>query len=242
MLEIKNLTKSFGDTKVLKDISLEVKKGEVVAILGPSGSGKTTLFRLISFLEKADSGHMRLGDVDVDMTSVSAKQIQALRMSMGFVFQEFNVFRNMTAVENVMEGLVTARKIPKEEARKTAEKVLEHVGLSHRGDFYPDALSGGQKQRVAIARAIATNPEIVLFDEPTSALDPELTREVLETIKTLASEGTTMLIVTHEMDFAREVADKVIFMSDGVVVEENTAKELFGNPKDERTKKFLAMK
>lgn len=227
MLEIKNVSKSFGETEVLNNINLKVNTGEVVAILGASGTGKTTLLRLISFLEKADSGEITVDEFSYDMTKISKKEIQNLRMHMGFVFQSFNVFNNMTALENVMEGLVTARKIPKEAAKKTALEMLDKVGLSDRINFYPSELSGGQQQRVSIARALAANPRIILFDEPTSALDPELTREVLEVIKKLADEGSTMLVVTHEMDFARNVADRIILMEGNRITRDCSAKEYF---------------
>ena len=238
MLEIKNVKKAFGETDVLKDINIKVNTGEVVAILGPSGSGKTTLLRLISFLEKSDQGEITVDEFHYDMTEISKKQIQNLRMHMGFVFQSYNVFNNMTALQNVKEGLVTARKISRVEAEKIATEVLDKVGLFDRKDFYPSELSGGQQQRVAIARAIATNPRILMFDEPTSALDPQLTADVLEVIKRLASEGTTMLIVTHEMGFACNVADRIIFMDAGEVVEDLPANEFF-NSKNPRTKRFL---
>lgn len=240
MLRIENLHKSFGTTQVLKGIDFEVNKGEVVAILGPSGSGKTTLLRCVSFLETADEGKLQLGDINLDMHSASKKQIKEARMDMGFVFQSFNLFRNMTVLENVCEGLITARGMEKSKAIDIATKMLEKVGMSERMSYYPDELSGGQQQRVAIARALAPNPDIILFDEPTSALDPELTHEVLEVMTKLAKEGTTMLVVTHEMSFARDVASKVVFMADGVIVEEGTPKEIFGSPKEDRTKAFLA--
>lgn len=239
MLTVQNLYKSFGTTKVLNGIDINIDKGDVVAILGPSGSGKTTLLRCISFLEKADSGTMELADMKLDMANAEKKQIRSVRMDMGFVFQNFNLFRNMTALENVMEGLVKARGMKKEEALVIATEMLEKVGMNERADYYPDELSGGQQQRVAIARALAPNPDVILFDEPTSALDPELTGEVLDVMKKLASEGTTMLVVTHEMGFARDVANRVIFMENGVVVEQGISEEIFNNPKEERTAKFL---
>lgn len=239
MLEVKNVKKAFGNTDVLKNIDIKVNTGEVVAILGPSGSGKTTLLRLVSFLEKADQGEITVDEFHYDMTNISKRQIQDLRMHMGFVFQSYNVFNNMTALQNVMEGLVTARKMPKAEAETIATEMLAKVGLLDRKDFYPSELSGGQQQRVAIARAIATNPRVLLFDEPTSALDPELTAEVLEVIKKLADEGTTMLIVTHEMGFACNVADRVVFMDEGEVVEDLPANEFF-NSNNPRTKQFLS--
>lgn len=212
MLELKNVSKSFGDVQILKDVDLKVNTGEVVAILGSSGSGKTTLLRIASFLEKADKGFITLDEFSYDLTKATNKEIQELRMHMGFVFQEFNVFNNMTALQNVMEGLVTARKMDKKAARDIAEKSLEKVGLGDRMDYYPSELSGGQKQRVAIARAIAVSPRVILFDEPTSALDPSLKAEVLDVVRKLAKEGTTMIIVTHEVAFAEEVADKIVYM------------------------------
>jgi polar amino acid transport system ATP-binding protein/L-cystine transport system ATP-binding protein len=239
MLEVKNLQKAFGTSEVLRGVDFKVDKGEVVAILGPSGSGKTTLLRCISFLERAGQGKMLFEGREYDMVHIHKKDIRNLRMHMGFVFQSFNLFRNMTALGNVMEGLTTARSMPKKEAETIAEMMLEKVGMSDRANYYPDQLSGGQQQRVAIARAIATNPKVILFDEPTSALDPELTGEVLNVMKKLADEGTTMVVVTHEMGFAKEVADRVVFMEGGVVVEEGPSKEFFHHPKEERTLQFL---
>ena len=236
MLEVKNIHKRFGDNEVLKGVDFKVEKGSVIAVLGNSGSGKTTLLRCISFLERADQGEIQFDDFRKDITAVSKPEI---RMKMGFVFQVYNLFRNMTALQNVMEGLTTARKIPEAEAKKRAREVLDKVGMSDRENFYPDQLSGGQQQRVAIARAIAYNPEVILFDEPTSALDPQLTGEVLEVMKKLAEEGATMVVVTHEMEFARKVANWVVFMEDGVIVEEGTSEEFFSNPKKERTRQFL---
>ncbi|MBP5249998.1 MAG: amino acid ABC transporter ATP-binding protein [Lachnospiraceae bacterium] len=239
MLKVTNVKKHYGKTEVLKGIDLEVNKGDVVAILGPSGSGKTTLLRCISFLSHANEGHISFAGIDGEMRRMSRKQIHELRMHMGFVFQSFNLFRNKTAIENVMEGLVIPRHVPKEEARVTASKMLEKVGLSDRTEFYPDELSGGQQQRVAIARALALSPEVILFDEPTSALDPELTTEVLAVMRDLAKEGTTMVVVTHEMEFAKEVADRVIFMENGVVVEDSPSSVFFTNPKEERSAAFV---
>ena len=240
MLKLTNVHKSFGKVEVLKGISLNVEKGCVTAIIGPSGAGKTTLLRCMNFLEKADSGEMDFDDEKVDLKKVAKKTILSIRRKTAFVFQNYNLFSNKTALENVMEGLVIARKIPKSQAKDMAMKALEKVGLRDRADFYPLSLSGGQQQRVGIARAIAVNPEVILFDEPTSALDPELTGEVLSVIRTLADEGTTMVIVTHEMAFAREIADHVIFMEGGKIVEEGTSSQLFTSPKEERTRKFLA--
>ena len=240
MLEVKNVYKSFDNTEVLKGIDFKVDKSEVIAIIGPSGSGKTTLLRCISFLERVDRGTILFDGYSHDMVDISNKDIRRLRMDMGFVFQSFNLFNNMTALQNVIEGLVTARKIEKEAAKRTGLQMLEKVGLSDRADFYPGELSGGQQQRVAIARAIALNPKVILFDEPTSALDPELTGEVLTVMRRLAKEGTTMVVVTHEMDFAREAASRVVFMEGGVIVEEGPSAEIFSDPKQERTRQFLS--
>ena len=239
MLKLTNVHKSFGKTEVLKGISLNVEKGSVIAIIGPSGAGKTTLLRCINFLEKADTGLLDFDDIHIDLEKVSKKTMLEIRRKTAFVFQNYNLFANMTALENVMEGLVTARKIPKVEAKDRAIKALEKVGLKDRADFYPSSLSGGQQQRVGIARALAVNPEVILFDEPTSALDPELTGEVLSVIKQLASEGTTIVIVTHEMSFARDTADKVIFMDKGQIIEEGKSSKIFTSPKEARTRQFL---
>ena len=240
MLKLTNVHKSFDKIEVLKGISLSVEKGRVTAIIGPSGAGKTTLLRCINFLEKADSGTLDFDDIHLDLKKVSKKSMLEVRRKTAFVFQNYNLFANMTALENVMEGLVTARKIPKAEAKDRAMRALEKVGLKDRTDFYPSSLSGGQQQRVGIARAIAVNPDVILFDEPTSALDPELTGEVLNVIKQLAAEGTTMVIVTHEMSFARETANQIIFMDRGQILEEGSAEEVFKNPKNERIKQFLS--
>jgi L-cystine transport system ATP-binding protein len=239
MLEVKDLHKSFGTNQVLKGIDFSVNEGEVIAVIGSSGSGKTTMLRCLAFLEKADKGTFTFDDFTKDITKVTKKEIKDLRMKMGFVFQSFNLFRNKIALENVMEGLVVARKMPKADAKKISLEMLQRVGMLERQNYYPDQLSGGQQQRVAIARALAANPEIILFDEPTSALDPELTGEVLEVMVKLAKEGTTMVVVTHEMEFARQVADKVIFMEGGVIVEAGTAEEVLTNPKSEKTRHFL---
>ena len=239
MLEVKDLCKSFGTNQVLRNIDFRVDKGEVVAVLGSSGSGKTTMLRCISFLEQADRGHITLGNTRHDMVRIGKKDIHALRMKMGFVFQSFNLFANKTALENVMSGLTVARKIDRQTARERSIQMLRKVGMENRAEYYPAQLSGGQQQRVAIARAIATDPEVVLFDEPTSALDPELTGEVLDVMKKLAGDGTTMVVVTHEMQFAREAADRVVFMDGGQILEENSAKEFFAHPQKERTIQFL---
>ena len=240
MLKLTNVHKSFGKVEVLKGISLNVEKGCVTAIIGPSGAGKTTLLRCINFLEKADSGEMDFEGELLDLKKVPKKTVLSVRRKTAFVFQNYNLFSNKTALENVMEGLVIARKIPKPQAKDIAMKALEKVGLKDRADFYPVSLSGGQQQRVGIARAIAVNPDVILFDEPTSALDPELTGEVLSVIRKLADEGTTMVIVTHEMAFAREIADHVVFMEGGIIVEEGTSNQIFTSPKEERTRKFLS--
>jgi len=239
MIEVKNLQKSFDGKAVLNKIDFKVDKGEVIAVIGPSGSGKTTLLRCICFLERANSGSLIFGDKSFDMTKMKNAEIRDLRMRMGFVFQSFNLFRNMTAIENVMEPLTTVRKVPKKEAERMAYDMLVKVGMEDHAVYYPDQLSGGQQQRVAIARAIATSPDVVLFDEPTSALDPELTGEVLSVMKKLADEGTTMVVVTHEMGFAKEVSNRVVFMEDGYIVEDSPSKDFFREPKEERSKQFL---
>ena len=239
MLKITNVHKSFKKNKILKGVDLTVNKGDVVVILGPSGSGKTTLLRTIAFLETADKGELEFDEIITSLSNAHKKTILDVRKKIGFVYQNYNLFANKTALENVMEGLVIARKVPKEEAKTIAEDALKKVGLLERKDFYPSQLSGGQQQRVGIARAIAYKPDVVLFDEPTSALDPELVGEVLSVIKALAKEGTTMIVVTHEMSFAEEAATQVVFMDGGVVVEKGTSREIFYSPKEERTKQFL---
>lgn len=239
MLEVKNIKKSFGNLSVLKGVDLSINKGDVVTILGPSGSGKTTLLRCINFLEKADEGELLFNHEQYSFNKISKKDIAKIRMNTAFVFQNYNLFANKTALENVTEGLIIARKMKKSDAIAIGKKALDKVGLSDKYDSYPHQLSGGQQQRVGIARAIATNPQVIFFDEPTSALDPELIGGVLEVIKELANEGMTMIIVTHEMNFARNVSTKVIFMDDGVIVEESNPQDFFNHPKHERTKQFL---
>ena len=239
MLEVTQIRKSFGDLEVLKQVDLQVNKGDVVAILGPSGSGKTTLLRCLNFLENADGGEMEFDGEHISLGHVSKKDAARLRKKTAFVFQNYNLFRNKTAPENVTEGLIIGRKMPKAEAVQIGRQALEKVGLSDREDYYPSQLSGGQQQRVAIARAIATKPEIIYFDEPTSALDPELTGEVLAVMRTLAEEGMTMLVVTHEMGFAQNVSNKVVFMERGVVVESGDSYSFFHSPREERTRSFL---
>lgn len=239
MIEVKNVHKRFDRNEVLKGVSLRVETGDVVVILGPSGSGKTTLLRCINFLDRADSGQLTIGGKTVDMKNASKKEILSVRRKTGFVFQNHNLFNNKTALENVTEGLIVARKVPAARAKEIASEALNKVGLSERFDYYPSQLSGGQQQRVGIARAIALNPEVIMFDEPTSALDPELVGETLKIIKRIAEDGITMIVVTHEMSFASDVASKVVFMDGGVVVETGNPKEIFSNPKEERTRQFL---
>ncbi|MBQ9387852.1 MAG: amino acid ABC transporter ATP-binding protein [Lachnospiraceae bacterium] len=239
MLEVRGLFKSFGQSEILRGIDLTVEKGDVIAIIGPSGSGKTTLLRCMNYLERADAGQMVFDDVTYDMKLVTKKEILDIRRRTGFVFQNYNLFANKTALKNITEGLTTARKIPAEEARETGLRMLEKVGLAGYEDYYPASLSGGQQQRVAIARAIAPDPEVIYFDEPTSALDPELTKEVLEVMRALAAEGSTMVVVTHEMAFAKNVANKVIFMEGGRIVEAADAETFFAAPAQDRSREFL---
>ena len=239
MLEIHDLQKSFGDLHVLRGINLNIQKGDVVAVLGSSGSGKTTLLRCMNFLEHADAGTMVFDGQQVELSRITHAQIHALRRRTGFVFQNYNLFANKTALQNVTEGLIIARKMPRRRAEEIARAALVKVGMDDRADYYPSQLSGGQQQRVAIARAMAADPEIIYFDEPTSALDPELTGEVLAVMRSLAGEGRTMLVVTHEMDFARHAANRVVFMEQGVIVEQNTAEAFFNDPQQPRTKEFL---
>ena len=241
MLEVRDVRKAFGELQVLKGIDLKVDKGDVVAILGSSGSGKTTLLRCINFLETADKGTMVFDGETFEMGHTSKKDIGRIRKKTAFVFQSFNLFANKTALQNVTEGLIVARKVPKAQAEEIGRRALEKVGLGDRKSHYPHQLSGGQQQRVAIARALAVDPEIICFDEPTSALDPELIGEVLEVMRELAQEGMTMLVVTHEMNFARNVSTKVVFMEHGKIVESGSSKEFFENPKEERTREFLRM-
>ena len=240
MIELKHVKKSFGKLEVLKDVSISVEDGEVVVILGPSGSGKTTLLRCINFLEKADEGSLKMGEKELEFKKVKKGEILDIRRRTAFVFQNYGLFAHMTALQNVMEGLVTVQKKSKAEAQKIAEDALDKVGVLDKKDNYPSQLSGGQQQRIGIARAIALKPEVILLDEPTSALDPELVGETLAVIKKVAKSGITMVVVTHEMSFAEEVADKVIFMDGGVVVEEGKPGDIFYKPKEERTKQFLS--
>ena len=239
MLEVRGVRKSFGEVEVLRGVDLQVEQGDVVAILGPSGSGKTTLLRCMNFLETASGGELIFDGETFPMSHTSRKDIARLRRKTAFVFQNYILFRNKTALQNVTEGLIVARKMPKAQALEIGRQALEKVGLSDRCDYYPNQLSGGQQQRVAIARAMATNPEIIYFDEPTSALDPELTGEVLAVMRQLAEEGMTMLVVTHEMNFAKQVSSQVVFMEHGVVAEQGASREFFLHPQQERTKAFL---
>ena len=238
-MEIRELRKSFGANTVLKGIDLTVEKGDVIAILGPSGSGKTTLLRCINFLEKSDSGTMVFDGETYDLGHMRKSDIAAIRKKTAFVFQNYNLFANLTALGNVTLGLTSARKMEKEKARRIGMEMLDKVGLSDRADYYPIQLSGGQQQRVAIARALATNPEIIYFDEPTSALDPELIGEVLSVMRQLAEDGMTMLVVTHELSFAENVSSRVIFMENGSIVEQGPSKEFFANPREPRTSEFI---
>lgn len=246
MVKMEKVFKSFGNLKVLKNIDFEVSKGEVVCIIGPSGSGKSTLLRCLNHLERITSGRVFIDGELVDeresgkdQLRVSQKKVSEICSELGMVFQRFNLFPHMTVLQNVMEAPVIVRKVPKQEAQEYALELLKKVGLEDKKDEYPSRLSGGQQQRVAIARALAMKPKIMLFDEPTSALDPELVGEVLEVMKDLAKEGMTMLVVTHEMGFAREVGSRVIFMDNGEIKEEGTHEEIFTNPKNERTRAFL---
>ena len=239
-LEIHDIKKSFdGKTQVLNGISLHVDKGEVIAILGPSGGGKTTLLRCANFLERADSGTLIFDGTSYNLAAISRKQIAEIRRKTAFVFQNYNLFLNKTALQNVTEGLIVARRMEKAKAEEIGRVALERVGMADRMQHYPNQLSGGQQQRVAIARALATDPEIIYFDEPTSALDPELTGEVLDVMRGLAQEGRTMLVVTHELGFARNISTRTIFIDGGVVAEEGPSGEFFQNPRQERTRAFL---
>lgn len=239
LLRISHVRKSFGTLEVLKDISIDVYKGDVVSILGPSGSGKTTLLRCINFLERTDGGSITLDDTTIDLKAATREQASEVQRKTGFVFQNYNLFRNKTALENITLGLTSGRGVSKEDANKKDMMLLRKIGLEDRANFYPSELSGGQQQRVAIARALATDPEIIYFDEPTSALDPETIQEVLDVMIKLAKENITMVVVTHEMGFARQVADRIVFMADGQIIEEGTPDHFFDNPSNERVKQFL---
>lgn len=242
MIKIHDLRKQFDQLEVLKGINMSIEKGKVIVIIGPSGSGKTTFLRCLNALEIPTSGTIQIGDVKIDFSQpVSKKEIASLRKESGMVFQQYNLFPHKTVLENVTEGPIIVKKLPKNEAIQKAEKLLQKVGLLDKKDEYPFQLSGGQQQRVGIARALAMEPELMLFDEPTSALDPELVGEVLNVMKELADEGMTMVVVTHEMRFAKEVADEVVFMDQGVIVERGKPEEIFTRPKEQRTKQFLQL-
>lgn len=239
MIKYENIHKVFGDVEVLKGIDFEIGTGEVVCILGPSGSGKTTLLRCTNFLEIPTRGTVTIGDLSIDAEHHTKKDIRAIRQLSTMVFQNYNLFRNKTALQNVMTSLTVVQKKPKAEAREIAEHYLKVVGMSDRMDYFPAQLSGGQQQRVGIARALALQPHAILFDEPTAALDPELVGEVLSVMKNVAKTGITMAVVTHEIGFAREVADRVVFMDGGVVVEQGVPSEVLDHPQNPRTQQFL---
>ncbi|QAT41105.1 amino acid ABC transporter ATP-binding protein [Clostridium sp. JN-9] len=237
MIEVSNLNKSFGKNHILKGIDMEIQKGQVIVIIGPSGSGKSTFLRCLNLLETPDSG-----SVTFEGTKITDKKndINKLREKMGMVFQQFNLFPHKTVLENITIAPINVKKMSSDEAKSIAFKLLKKIGLEEKADSFPAQLSGGQKQRIAIARALAMEPDVMLFDEPTSALDPEMVGEVLNVMKELASEGMTMVVVTHEMGFAKEVGDRVLFMDDGKIIEEGTPEELFNNPKNSRTRDFLS--
>ncbi|MBR0640735.1 amino acid ABC transporter ATP-binding protein [Bacillus safensis] len=239
MIKLTNLKKSFGDLVVLDGINLDVQKGQVVAIIGPSGSGKSTLLRCLNLLEIPDEGTIEIGDAKLDAFKYSRKEAHHLRQQTAMVFQNYNLFKNKTALQNITESLLVTKKMTKQQANEIGMKLLKQVGLEQKADSYPVTLSGGQQQRIGIARALAVDPHAILLDEPTSALDPELVSGVLQVIKSIAIQETTMIIVTHEMAFAREVADHVIFMADGHIIEQGTPTELFDETKNERTKRFI---
>jgi putative amino-acid transport system ATP-binding protein len=239
MIKLQNIHKQFGETEVLKGIDLEIQQGEIIVIIGSSGTGKSTLLRCVNFLEHADQGSIAIDDIKVDVKNHTKAEVLALRRKTGFVFQNYALFAHQTAKQNIAEGLITVRGWKKQQAYEKAQQILDDIGLGDKADSYPAALSGGQQQRVGIGRAMALQPELLLFDEPTSALDPEWVGEVLNLMKKLANQHQTMLVVTHEMQFAREVADRVIFMADGHIVEQGSPQDIFGNPQDPKLKKFL---
>lgn len=240
MIEVKNLRKSFGTLEVIKGVDLQINKGDVISIIGPSGSGKTTLLRCMNFLETADAGEMTFDGKTYEINRMHRHDILAIRKKTAFVFQNYNLFFNKTALENVTEGLIVGRGVEKTKAMEIGRRLLKRVGLEDREDYYPSELSGGQQQRVAIARTLAMEPEVILFDEPTSALDPEFVGEVLNVMKDLAQAGMTMIVVTHEMGFAAEVANRVCFMDGGYVIEDGTPEEVFKHPKSDRAKQFFS--
>ena len=240
MININGIRKSYGDAEILKGIDLEVKDGEVIVIIGPSGSGKSTFLRCLNYLETPDAGTIKIDDFKIDAKNYTKNNVKELRSKSAMVFQNFNLFNNRTVLENVMEGLITVKKMSKRESEETALSLLKKVNMDMKKDSYPKNLSGGQKQRVSIARAIAMNPEFILFDEPTSALDPEMVLDVLNLIKELAKENRTMIIVTHEISFAKDVADVIVFMDEGIIIEKGSTDEVLLNPKESRTKEFLS--
>lgn len=240
MVQLSDIHKAFGDNHVLNGVNINIRKGEVVVILGPSGSGKTTLLRTINFLDPADKGTVSVNDFTVNSEKYTKSQVIELRRKTAMVFQNYNLFANKTILQNVMEGLVTVKKFKKSDAEEMSREILGKVGLSERLDYYPAQLSGGQQQRAGIARALILDPDVILFDEPTSALDPELVGEVLDTIKSVAETGITMIVVTHEIAFAKEVASRVIFMEGGLIVEEGKPSDILVHPREERTRQFLA--
>ena len=239
MIKLSNIHKRFGQSEVLKGIDISIEQGEIIVIIGSSGTGKSTLLRCVNFLEQADRGTITIDDVSVDSQNHSKADVLALRRKTGFVFQNYALFAHQTARQNIAEGLITVRGWKKDQALARAQQILEDIGLGDKGDSYPAALSGGQQQRVGIGRAMALQPELLLFDEPTSALDPEWVGEVLNLMKKLATQHQTMLVVTHEMQFAKEVADRVIFMAEGNIVEQGSPQDIFNHPQDPRLKKFL---
>jgi len=239
MIKVENLKLSFGKNEVLKGINFKIEKGQVISIIGPSGSGKSTFLRSLNFLETASSGTITFGNETFDLSKINKKDINRLRKNTTMVFQNYNLFKNKTALENVIEGLLIVKKMNRNEATKIGLKMLEKVGLKDKAEFYPNQLSGGQQQRVGIARAVAMSPEVILLDEPTSALDPELIGEVLKVIKDMVKENMTMIIVTHEMQFAREVSDYIVFMDSGTIIEEGKPEEIFVNSQNKRLQNFL---
>ena len=239
MIRLNNIHKSFGDSAVLSGIDIDIRQGEIIVIIGSSGTGKSTLLRCVNFLEQPDKGSITIDDVTLDSENFSKADVLALRRKTGFVFQNYALFAHLTAKQNIAEGLITVRNWKKDQAYDRAQQILDDIGLGDKADNYPSALSGGQQQRVGIGRAMALQPELLLFDEPTSALDPEWVGEVLSLMKQLATQHQTMLVVTHEMQFAREVADRVIFMAEGKIVEQGSPQDIFDNPQDPKLKKFL---
>lgn len=239
MIRVEGLNKSFGTLHVLKDVSVQLEEGKVLVLIGPSGTGKSTLLRCINYLEKPDSGRITIDQISVDAKNHKKAEEYELRSKTAMVFQNYSLFKNKTALENIMEPLVSVQKVPKKEAKEQAKKILEAIGLTEKENAYPSQLSGGQQQRIGIGRAMAVNPKVMLIDEPTSSLDPELVGEVLNLLYKLAKQKTTMIIATHEMEFARRIADHVIFLDEGEIIEEGEPEEIFTHPKTERMRQFL---